>query len=131
MRETPFKDFYDVLGFINRGNPARQKSVNLIEEDCHARIDDPSILWSFCVTTITYSLRAFPHYKAEVFRQRYWSRNGDSSTCWAIEDIAKSARVEVRTIHRWLAEMREECERILANRRIIPELEDANNKCKS
>ena len=32
-QETPFRDFYEVINFINSANPARYKSINLLEDE--------------------------------------------------------------------------------------------------
>ena len=129
-QDTPFIDFYEVINFINSSNPARYKSINLLEDDRQkGSRDDPSILWSLCLSTITYALRAFPHYKQEVFKMKYYApRDQDSSFCLSSEEIAQKCSISLRTVHYWINEMREECERILIDRRII---QDANQKNKS
>lgn len=123
-QDAPFRDFYEVINFINSANPARYKSINLLEDDRKSSNEDPSIMWSLCLNTITYAIKAFPHYKREVFRMRFYApRDQDASACLCAEDIAKKCSISLRTVFYWLNEMREECERILIDRRII---EDAN-----
>lgn len=129
QQDTPFRDFYDVMSFINRCNPARQKSINLIELETRAAPEDSSSLWALSVNTINYAIKAFPRYKASVFKLRYYAPFSlDASFCLSIEDIADKCMVAERTVHRWLAEMREECERLLMDRRLIPEKDENRTK---
>lgn len=125
MQDYPFKDFYHVIEFVNSCNPARHKSINLIERENKQTTEDPSVLWSLVLCTMTYGLRVFPHYKAEIFRARYFApRDGDASQCLSIEDIQLKFQLSRRTVFRWLAEITEELERIFIDRRIIPPNED-------
>jgi len=116
-----FKHIHDALAFYNNKNPARAKSVNLIEPESRGSSNDylgeyhPNDVWASMCGAINYVPEA---YRAAYVGNRDYQKHPS--------DIALSYGVSIRTIYRWLECINDELERELIKRELLEPEEDGN-----
>lgn len=122
-----FKHIHDALAFYNNKNPARAKSVNLIEPESRGSSNDylgehhPSDIWASVCGAINYVLSRNTGPRSEAYRAAYV---GNRDYQKHPVDIAFSYGVSVRTIYRWLECINDELETELVKRELLEPEED-------
>lgn len=122
----PFKTEYQVIAFYLAMNPARAKSVNLLEPERGYSSDDPrpdgiriaagesDIMWAACCKAINRTLSEQNTERALAFTYRFLYPRDQYDT--SFENIAKHLGVKPDCIKRWCgfvrADLRETCRRM-------------------
>lgn len=100
-----------------RRNPARMKSVNILDQDRHDPNPDADIHWVVAVRIVTRALNASCREARVAFRARYMRESGGLH----VNDIAAYLRKSRRTVHRWIDGIWEDIERSAVIAKLIPE----------
>lgn len=122
---APFLSVGHALGFWNRNNPARMKSINLLEpegrstspgEHCH---DD---LWASILGAMQHVLKTHDSFSAVAFKLR---NIGDREGHWSVQDIARFLHVSPRRLYRALDKIYDELETEMIRRGLLDPAEDS------
>jgi hypothetical protein len=100
----PFRDVYQALAFYNHHNPARLKSINVLERETkgsNSNVDSIE-LWSVVCVIIWRVLRPIHGSIAcEGFKRWYMvSREDRAANAASKEDLARELNVSLRTLNR-------------------------------
>lgn len=114
MGEYPFNSLGHALSFLNENNPARSKSVNLLEPDRGPRptFEDfsgrsPRDLWA----GVLFSVRRALKYQTRERRQAWALRNiGPRQHHLAAEEIAEKLSVSTRWVYSAIREINDDLE---------------------
>lgn len=112
-----FNTLEQALNWWNSHNPARQKSINLLEDESRARSEDSSAEWATMCTLIYRAIGIFAHGQQKAFRYRYL---GDRDKQLNAQDIASLLMVSTRTVKRWTYTVFDEVERVFIAADVIP-----------
>jgi hypothetical protein len=140
-----FKSVHDALSWFNSHNPARMRSVNLLERDRGSSRNDrsawePDEKWAFICRKLQRILRQFPQKQATAFERRFFGErcridprrvpkgfkpNPDVQYQLSWEEIADLVSWDVRTVKRRVREVLQDVERAFMRAGIIPKDFDA------
>jgi DNA-directed RNA polymerase specialized sigma24 family protein len=120
----PFSTFYQVIGFYLFNNPARQRSINLLETDRNTPytldwLDEghPNYRWAIIAQELNKTLKDYPHEQRQAFIDRYLR---PSEQCLAAEDIAIAIGKSPRVVYYWISKIRTDLEIRFAQRGLMP-----------
>lgn len=118
---TQFTSVFDVIRYAASQNPARAKSVNVLQDDRTAPPADGDLVWLACHGAVTSALRACSYEERFAFTVYYLgSRHNKTDDEISLPAIGKTVGRSERTVRRWLNKIVEEIERISVSRELIP-----------
>lgn len=140
-----FRNVYQALAYLNSQNPARMRSVNLLELDRGSSRNGisewaPDEKWAFICRKLQRTLREFDARQRYAFEHRYFGErcvidpkrlpkgykpNSDVRYQLSYEEIADHVRWDVKTTKRRIREVLSAVERRFMNAGIIPKDFDA------
>lgn len=117
--ETKFETAPQVLSWLVKNNPARHKSINLIERDSSSSThEDPATFWAL-VSIITWrAIKRFDESHRIAFAQRYLAPTDMQQSA---TDIAFLMGKHERTVKRWIYRVLEELELEYIDVGLIPD----------
>lgn len=122
--QTPFLDVYRAVAWVAHNNPARAKSINILESDKSGSAEDTSVTWSIMMRAIWEEVNAFSYLQREAFIEYSFGRNGEPK---GIEQLADKFEVSSRTIRRCIDRVYQAIEERFINMRVIPGPEKSIN----
>ena len=118
-----FKSPYLAILYYNTKNPARVKSINLLEPEGGSKhsydpLDPrhPHRRWAAIAIAISATLKSFPKEQAWAYALR---NIGDRQSQLSIEEISHSLGKSPKTIYRWLKQIEDELDEELVRRGIV------------
>lgn len=127
-KRFPFKSFGQALAFFNGCNPARYRSINLLEPDRFKRYQAPDFtgenskdVWSSVAHAIAWTIEGVTADE----RQGWTLRNlGPREKQMAVEEIAELQQLHPRKVYRYLKRMNNDLEAELIRRELLAPLEE-------
>jgi DNA-directed RNA polymerase specialized sigma24 family protein len=121
VSNAPFTSAGAAIAFYNTANPARIKSLNLLEPESHGTAPSPYAPEDLFAAVLLALLAACKNASPEArlsFVLRYIAGR-DRESQWAIEDIALFLHRSTKTIYRYLNAIHDELERELIRRELL------------
>ncbi len=125
----PFKSFGQALAFFNCCNPARYRSINLLEPDRFKRYQAPDFdgenskdVWASVAHAIAWTIDGVHPYE----RFGWTLRNlGPREKQMAVEEIAEIQQLHPRKVYRYLKRMNNDLEAELIRRELLAPINDS------
>jgi hypothetical protein len=121
-----FQSVHQALEWFNNNNPARCKSLNLIECEIKSKPtadvftgSHPADVWASICAALHKILRDHGYRAQVIFNLLY---RGDRTERLAKEDIAQRFSVSKRQVNRLIREITDELEKELVRRELVPPL---------
>lgn len=126
--KPPFKSLGHALGWFNEHNPARARSMNVLEPERGQKPSAPDFsghsptdIHASILAGITKIIEPLDHDRKWAF---LWRNMGDRTRHLDAEEIAQRLHTSTRNVYRYLRESREALEKEMLRRHLIEPPED-------